>query len=520
MQVIIPMSGQGQRFKDAGYKELKPLIKIHNQSIVEHIIDNFSPEDDFIFICNEEHLTSTPMQEILEKKVLNAKIIAIKPHKLGPVYAVLQAFKAIKDDEPCVVNYCDFNWHWDYEDFKKTMQETAVDGSIICYKNFHPHLIGENLYASVNTDSDNNMIEIKEKFSFTEEKMDSFQSSGTYYFKKGSYVKKYFQKMYDTKKTINNEYYVSMIYNYLKKDNLKVNVYEIPYFCQWGTPEDFEEYKFFADYFINDQKKPVENKKIEGLQILIPMAGLGSRFQKEGYKISKPLIPVSGKEMVVQAVDSLPKAENYTFVLREEHLKDSNIKTLLEKEFNIKSLISVAETTEGQACTCLLAKDELDLEAPLLIAACDNAVVMDYQKFDDLTKSDTQVAPFVFKNYFNANRFPQMYGWVKSDKQDNVENVSVKVPLSENVKEDYGIVGAFYFKKAKYFLEAAYDMIEKNQRVNNEFYVDTLINNAVELGFNTKIFLIDKYICWGTPNDLKSYEYWENYHQLKNYKTV
>ena len=190
MKIIIPMSGAGERFKRAGYVEPKPLIRINGKTIIEHVINLFPREEDFVFICNEDHLKTTKIREILLSAKPNAKIVSIKNHKLGPVWAVSKIFDLIDNDDPIIVNYCDFFMDWDYEDFKKTVEKNQCDGAIVAYKGFHPHLLHEeNFYASMRTDENNSMIEIKEKHSFTANKMDSPQSIGTYYFNKVVYVK-------------------------------------------------------------------------------------------------------------------------------------------------------------------------------------------------------------------------------------------------------------------------------------------------------------------------------------------
>lgn len=245
------MSGTGERFRRVGYIDLKPLIQINGKAIIEHVINLFPCEDDFIFICNQEHLKTTKMREVLLSNKPKAKIIGIENKKLGPVWAVAQAFDLIDDTEPVIVNYCDFFMDWDYEDFKKAVAENNCDGAIVAYKGFHPHLLHENnFYASMRVDENNNMLEIREKHSFTENKMDSPQSGGTYYFKNGAYVKKYFRQLMDEKIALNDEYYVSLIYNLLVKDGLKVFVYDkVPHFLQWGAPEDLEEYKYWSEIF-------------------------------------------------------------------------------------------------------------------------------------------------------------------------------------------------------------------------------------------------------------------------------
>ena len=119
MHIIIPMSGIGKRFIDAGYDVPKPLIVIDGKPIIQHVVELFPGEDKFTFICNQQHLDHTDMRAVLESIVPNANIIAIKPHKLGPVYAVSQISDQIDDDEEVIVNYCDFGTYWDYADFLK-----------------------------------------------------------------------------------------------------------------------------------------------------------------------------------------------------------------------------------------------------------------------------------------------------------------------------------------------------------------------------------------------------------------
>ena len=249
MQIVIPMSGSGNRFREAGYKDPKPLIQVDGRSIIDHVVSMFPGETDFTFICSEEHLATTNMREVLTKLAPKGKIVPIKPHKLGPVYAVLMARDHFDDDKPTVVSYCDYFAAWDYADFKKTMASLNYDGCVPCYRGFHPHLLLPNLYAGVRANDKNQLLEIREKFSFTENKMDTWQSSGAYYFRTGAIVKKYFQRLIDRKVSCKDEYYVSLVYNLLVEDGLITQVYPQEYFCQWGTPQDLEIYQAWSNYF-------------------------------------------------------------------------------------------------------------------------------------------------------------------------------------------------------------------------------------------------------------------------------
>lgn len=193
MKVIIPMSGTSSRFTSAGYAIPKYLIEISNKKIIEHIVDLYPKDSEFIFIINDKHEKETDVIEILDKICHQKIILTINSHKKGPVHTVSQAFQYIDDDEQVIVNYCDFSMYWKYEEFKNFVDTTECDGCVVCYTGFHPHMLGSDNYAFCKTDEDNQILEIHEKQPFTDNKMSEFASTGTYYFKKGSYVKKYFK---------------------------------------------------------------------------------------------------------------------------------------------------------------------------------------------------------------------------------------------------------------------------------------------------------------------------------------
>lgn len=511
MKIIIPMSGVGKRFLEAGYKEPKPLIEVDGKPIVEHIVNLFPGEKDFIFICNSEHLKQTNIKEILTRIAPCSKIIEIPPHKKGPVYAVSYVFDMIGDDEEVIVNYCDFSKYWDYHDFLTHTRDRDADGAIPSYKGFHPHMLGTTNYAFIR-DNKQWMLEIREKQPFTDNRMQEYASDGTYYFKKGSYVKKYFKQLMDEDINVNGEYYVSMIYNLMKRDNLNISIYEIQHMLQWGTPRDLEEYQKWSDYF-RHIIQPQENIKPRKNSInLIPLAGKGKRFAEEGYKFPKPLIEVSGKPMIIQAANYLPKAERYVFVCLLEHLDNYPLENEIRKVFTGAKIVGIDMITEGQACTCEIGLQDEDMGSPLLIAACDNGMLWDKNRYERLMNDDTvDAVVWSFRHHPSSERNPHMYGWIKTDNHDNVIGVSVKKAISDDPYNDHAIVGTFYFKKVDYFVAALHALRTKNLRINGEFYVDSCINELIEMKRTVKIFEVDDYICWGIPNDLRTYEYWQSF---------
>lgn len=252
MKIIIPMTGYGSRFVAAGYKELKPFIKVQGKPIIQWIVDGMYPgENDILFVCRHEHLTHIPdMEQKLMKIAPGAEIYPIDGWvKKGPVYDVLRASDRIPDEEPCIINYCDFYMYWDWEAFKRDVKNRGCDGCVPCYTGFHPHLLPpKNVYASCLSDGSENLIEIREKYSFEEDKTKAKHSPGVYYFRTGKLLKKYCRRLIDSGMDLNGEYYASLPYNFMVKDGLKVWIpTNVEQFCQWGTPEDLEEYLFWTN---------------------------------------------------------------------------------------------------------------------------------------------------------------------------------------------------------------------------------------------------------------------------------
>jgi NDP-sugar pyrophosphorylase family protein len=132
MQIVIPMSGYGERFRKVGYSVPKPLLEIDGKTIVQHVVEMFPGVKDITFICNKDHLNEDKfrMSEILKEIAPECKIISIEPHKLGPVHAVLQAIDELDLEKPTIVNYADFTCDWSYFDFFNMLQQTECDGAI------------------------------------------------------------------------------------------------------------------------------------------------------------------------------------------------------------------------------------------------------------------------------------------------------------------------------------------------------------------------------------------------------
>lgn len=520
MKIIIPMSGIGRRFLDAGYTDPKPLIHVEGKPIIQHVAELFKGETEFIYICNDMHLRETDMRRVLETITPRCRIYEVSvDHRRGPVDAVLQiAALEVHDNDEIIVSYCDYGTEWDYEEFKRQIRYHHLDGCIACYKGFHPHMLGSDNYAFVRVQDNQEFLEIREKQPFTENKMNEFASNGTYYFRSGLLVKKYFQKLIDYNISTHGEFYVSMVYNLMKEDGLRIRVFEIEKMLQWGTPKDLEEYVQWSDYFLyRDPEFYKHYVDLYETTLLLPMAGAGSRFFSVGYDIPKPLLPVEEVPMVVQAVRCLPPTTRKIFICQKTHVQTYDIADTLHTYFPTSLLIEIDYITQGQACTCDIAFHhcDIDMEKHLLISACDNGVYYDMKTYLEMVHDPAvDIIIWAFSNHPSGTLYPHMYAWLDVDPDGFIRRVSIKKPFVD-CENTYAIIGSMLFKKARYFKEGLEKIYQSDIRTNGEFYVDNMIEPLIHMGYRCKMFHVKNYLCWGTPNDYKTYNYWHEYFTKK-----
>ncbi len=514
MQIVIPMSGFGERFRRAGYEVPKPLIEVEGKPIIAHVIDMFPGEIDFSFICNQEHLDnpSYKMREILQKYAPTGKIYGIQPHKLGPVFAVQKIQKFLNPNKPVVVNYCDFTCYWSWEHFKSFVDETECVGAIPAYKGFHPHSLGNTNYAYLR-EKEGWIKDIQEKQPYTDNRMNEYASSGTYYFSSAKIMFEEFAEIVDKKVSLGGEYYVSLAYKRMCRNLKSLAVYPIQHFMQWGTPEDVREYNYWSQTFLKLVMKETALQVTEGSTV-IPLAGLGQRFASQGYPITKPLIPVSGRSMVCQATDDLPTTSSQVFVVRSDMPDYDDVISELKENYPNGLIKTIDHVTEGQACTAIIGVKALENSnkksiSPLTIGVCDSGALYNSEAYKALL-NDPKVDVIVWgiRGYANASRYPEMYGWIAS-KNGSISKISVKKAL-DDPSNDPIVLGIFTFKKKSDFERVTNSLINRDGRINGEFYLDSCIEDAIKLGLKCALFEVDSYLCWGTPNDLKTFEYWQS----------
>jgi len=228
------------------------------------------------------------------------------------------------------------------------------------------------------------------------------------------------------------------------------------------------------------------------LNILIPMAGAGSRFQAVGYKLPKPLIDVNGRPMIQVVVDNMRLDATFTFVVQSSHRALYDLDNVLNRIAPGCNIVEVDGVTEGAACTTLLAKEYINSDRPLMISNSDE--FLEWDEFDFIRASQSVDGNIVtFKNLDKKWSFAKVV-------DGYVTEVAEKRPISDNAT-----AGIYYWSKGSDYVKYAEQMIAKNIRVNNEFYVAPVYNEAIADGKKITIYTIDKLWGLGTPEDLVYY---------------
>lgn len=231
------------------------------------------------------------------------------------------------------------------------------------------------------------------------------------------------------------------------------------------------------------------------MKIVVPMAGAGSRFEKAGYTFPKPLIEVQGQPMIAKVVENLNLQGQYIFLVQKAHYEKYDLKGLLNMIAPRCEIVQIDGLTEGAACTVLKAKQFIDNNEPLIIANSDQWIKWNsFETISSFNHKDSDGGILTFKSVHPKHSFAKVdgNGWVSE--------VAEKNPISNDAT-----VGIYHWKKGSDFVKYAEQMIAKDIRTNNEFYVCPVFNEAIKDGKKIKASLVDQMWGMGTPEELNNF---------------
>jgi dTDP-glucose pyrophosphorylase len=235
------------------------------------------------------------------------------------------------------------------------------------------------------------------------------------------------------------------------------------------------------------------------MNIVMPMAGRGSRFAKLGISTPKPLILVRGKPMYAWATEGLPlsSARRLIFICLAEHLADRALEAdILSRYARFHpAIIGLNEVTQGQACTVLMARELIDNDEPLLIfnadTHCPTTIGEALKSFGPGIDGALDV--------FRARG--DKWSFARINAEDRVLETAEKRRIS-----DWATTGLYYFRRGRDFVHHATAMIEAQERSSNEFYIAPVYNRLIAAGADIRANKVDRVWVLGTPEDLADFE--------------
>jgi HAD superfamily hydrolase (TIGR01509 family) len=260
-------------------------------------------------------------------------------------------------------------------------------------------------------------------------------------------------------------------------------------------PEDLTFDKIFRILNNTNYKMMKPKWKDETLNVVIPMAGAGSRFEQAGYTFPKPLIDVMGNPMIQMVVENLNIDATFTFIVQKSHREKYNLDTLLNLITPNCNIVEVESVTEGAACTVLLAKEFINNDSPMILANSDQWLDWDSNEFMyKMNESDCDGGIVTF-----TATHPK-WSFAKVNEYGYVTEVAEKNPISS-----IATVGVYYWKMGSDFVKYAEQMIQNDVRVNGEFYVAPVFNEAIGDGKMIRTHHINRMLGTGTPEDLDTF---------------
>jgi NDP-sugar pyrophosphorylase family protein len=236
MNIVIPASGYGSRFTNAGYTLPKPLIPVNGIPMIKKVVDNLSFFEDietqFIFIIRKEHDSQFKFGDYLKKLVPNCKIVTVDSVTEGAACSILLAHEYINNNTPLLLANSDQYLEWNADAFLKAAQDPNIDGVISTFKNADPKFS----YAKVNPET-GLVTEVAEKIVIS-----NIATTGVYYWKRGADFVKYANNMITKNIRFRNEFYTAPVFNQAIQDSKRITIVDCDRFWSLGTPEDLSYY--------------------------------------------------------------------------------------------------------------------------------------------------------------------------------------------------------------------------------------------------------------------------------------
>lgn len=517
MKIVVPMAGKSQRFFSCGYTLPKFLLPLPTGlTVIEAVISCFAETDDFHFIIsNSQEKKFEITSRLRSLNLKNATYHIIKDNNAGPVASVLSV-EGLLDLEPVIISYCDFVVKWDYRRFLQFCQD--ADMVIPFFSGFHAASIGETFYAYMMLDDIGGVEDLREKRSFTENRIEEPASTGTYYFSSGVLFEQFARELSLPSDGSLKELYVSLLAKPLIESDHSVKGFPVEKFVCLGTPADYEQFKHWFEIHLHKPWKRNANRSSgaeEGTINVIPMVGEGSRFKANHFKTLKPFIGIGSSPMLSYVLENLPDAECVCLSLLEEWRNSYSVPLGRLTSENRQMVSWFTKKTRGQLETLALSCNSIPDNKRIFVASCDYAIGYDHMAWKAIEEStDADVIVWVTKLAATPVKDYRAFGYCQIDvSTDEIVSVVEKNTISSTPADDPMIVGSFWFKN-KSLIWNAYENGKKDFNSAREMFIGESLNYLIKQNLVVRPFYVDSWISWGDPLEYELFHFWSEYFEV------
>jgi NDP-sugar pyrophosphorylase family protein len=492
MNILIPIAGEDKFFSSDEYFFPKPLIEITGTPMIELCVRNLKrqfPDAHFIFVVQSDHCSRFSLDGMLQ--ILtdgHCSIVRLDRPTKGALCSALMAIDHIVANEPLVITNGDQIIDVDLGRMAARSKESGCDAAVVVFESLHPR------WSFVRLNDEGFVEEAAEKRVISRNAI-----AGFYYYSSGTLFVEAALRTLEFDSDINGVYYISQTLNKLVLDGCKIATHKISSdaYHSFYSPQKVMEYERLSQRGRASSSTVAKQRRIN---VVIPMAGEGSRFVRAGYIKPKPFIDVAGRTMIETVMENLALGDaRYILLARKEHVaaEPDTIRRL--RDLGNVEIVSIDGPTEGTACTVLQAREMIDDETPLLIANCDQLV--DFSCTDFVSECQTRGLDGLILCFEDAARDPK-WSFAKTDDNGLVVEVAEKRAISQ-----FATVGIYLFSRGRDFVSGAVDMIARNERVNNEFYTCPVYNHIVGRGGRVGVHVVGAGAMHGlgVPEDLLRY---------------
>ncbi|QNI83920.1 hypothetical protein SynPROS71_00083 [Synechococcus sp. PROS-7-1] len=490
MQILIPIAGYSAFFPKEEFYFPKPLIEVSGSPMIEVVVKQLQvqfKDASFIFVIDQDDARTFSLDRTLRLLTnKDTKIIEKAGATSGALCSCLLGIDALDDKKPLIIVNGDQLIEGELQDTVNKFVASNCSAGVLTFESLHPR------WSYVVESKDGEVEQACEK------KVASRNAiAGFYYFKKASIFCDAAKKAILNNAQTDGMYFISSTINevILTGEHVIHQRINSQRFHSFYSPSKIAEFEKQVNAKVLGSNP--KNKKV--VNLIIPAAGEGSRFAKEGWKKPKPFIDVEGRLMVERVIDNVtPNDAEVTILLRQDHLSaHPEVASKLNKSGH--QITSVSQLTEGTASTVLLARKIYDNDNPMIVANSDQLVQFDINNFiRDCFERKLDGSILVFRD-------PSMnpkWSFARVNESGLVTEVAEKEPIS-----NLATIGIYLFSKGKDFIVAALDMILANDRVNGEFYTCPVYNYMIKNGARIGIYEVpmNSMSGLGTPDDLSGY---------------